>query len=765
MTFNVQGAKQAGYSDKEIEDFLSKKESKKEPIKQERKFDVESAKKAGYSDKEIENFLAKNKPKIEEKQKPNEPFTVKGAATQFGAGLGGGAGGIGPDIANMVEPFASLSSKLVGVPAFDPVSGITKGLSDLTKITGAKGTEELTQGFAGQEPQNSAERILRSGGQFGGQEGILGAAVGGPPGALAGSIHGTASGLLYGGLKEVGVPDEWALGLTALTTLSPIAARELWPKLVEQFKAGATFNEAKKAVLPEGLKFSEKIGPGTVFPEAKGAFEEKEAILSKLQERPQGKPLPFEPKFGETTGEASSLKGRVTEEPSLKPIRGTPETKELGEAISKEAFETEAQAGRTISGDIKEAYKAEREIVTEKYKKAEEVTSTHDAIHPDLAKQNEERIHKLERLEKRSAGEEAVYQDALALRRMIGTPEALIEVNSGRLMKQANSFSQKVKYELPYAGYKGEIKNIVHEMNESVIGSLKLSGKNPNAVLEADRTYANFANRFMGDEISPFLQKKILSPEQLSRKAISDEATYRAVKYIFGNRDLALINKIDRELVHSKMDKYYLDPSKVNSKEYIKDLKNIAERIGKEKTSKIDHILRQKQLNEEKKLFKRQKLEQSAIPKKSVLEKKRGQIKEQFKIEEPLAKTPEESDKFFKNRSSIKQLRKQMKEKGLEKEFERLKELKLEEIFKEGGFGEKKITGSDLKRIIEKDHEVLVELLGQEEVASLNKVAAKAGREELTQEIVKDILKAAGKMTLQTLGLGKVLKLLPLKHI
>lgn len=818
MTFNMQAAKQAGYSDKEIEDFLSKNEGKKEPVKQEKKFNVEAAKKAGYSDKEIEQFLAKNKPKIEEKPKLNEPFTIKGAAAQFGAGLGGGAGGLGPDIANMVEPFASLSSKLAGIPAFDPLSNVAKGLSDLTKSTGAKGTEQLTQEFAAQEPQNSAERILRTGGQFGGQEFLIGTALGGAPGALAGGIHGTASGLLYGGLKEAGVPDEWALGLTALVTLSPIAARELWPKLVQKFKAGASFNEAKQAVLPEGLKFSggeppppgggapPKIGPGTVFPEAKGAFEEKERIIDLLKEKPvEPVPLKIKPEIPTLTEQGRSLKGRVKEELTHKPtleelpkvaVEGA-DTAELGQSISKQAFETEAQAGRDISNAIKEVRDKEIANYQELYKKADEVTPTHYDTFPEMAQKNEDRIFRLEQIPKRNAAEEAVYQDALTLRKIIGEPNALEEANAKVLMKQANSFSKKVNHEAQYAGAKNEVKTIVREMNEGVINSLKVHGKDAEAVIKADRAYAKFADRFMGDEITPYTERKILNPESLIRKAVSDEGTYRAVKDVFASRDLPLINKLDRAVSESRMGKYYKEPSKVGSKEYTKDLKNLQELIGKDKATKLDHELRQIQLNQEKllrqhefseqrklgrqkkplgrkQLFER-KLEQAAVPKEYQASAEGGgniptkkverKPKPLNKVPKPLAKTPEQIDKLMNSRSGIRQLRDELRRKGNPEEFERLKEIKLEEIFREGGFGEKKITGTDLQRIIDKDHEVLKELLSEEEVSQLYKVSAKAGKQELTQEIVKDVLKAAGKMTLQSLGLGKILKLLPLKHV
>ncbi len=690
--------------------------------------------------------------------KKQEPVTLKGAAGSYGAGVAGGAGGFVKDVQSLTEAIPQP------VRAFIPGIDLT---SKLAKASGAKGTHELTtdiqEAMGVAEPGNAFERILSQSGQFGGQEALIGTALGGPAGAVAGLAHGSASGALYGGLKELGVNDEVALAVTALATISPIAARAYLNKQATKSAAKTATAAAEPTVptatppsppgappSPPGAPPSPPFGPGTVLPETKGAFAQKEAVVKALEKPIEGKPLGVTAEVANVKAEAPSLQGRASE------------AQELGEALSKEPFETEAQAGRTISKDVTQARDAERDIVREKYKQAEEITSTHNDIYPKLAKENEDRISRLEALEKRSAGEEAVYQDALTLRKMIGNYEGYIETNADRLMKQANSFSQKVKYELPYAGYKGEIKSIVHEMNNAVIESLESAGKNSAAVKDADRTFSRFADRFMGDEISPYFQKKIRDPEKLGMKAISDAATYRAVKAALGSRKSPLVDKIDREVVHGSMDKYYKDPSKVNSKEYVKDLKNLAEKIGKEKTGEVDYFLRKKQLGNERKTFLENKLKETQIAREKVPMKERAKP---IALEKPLVQTPEQLDKLFNSRSEIRRLKKEMKATGLDKEFEALAERKIEEIFKEGGFGEKKVTGSDLKRIIDKEHDILAELLGEEELSLLYKVASKAGAEELTKEIVTQVVKSAGKMALQFAGLGKLVKLIPLNRI
>ncbi len=739
MSTKIDQARKAGYSDQEIVDYYSKKDPS-----QAEKFKL--AKEHGYTPDQIVGYLNKKQEKPDERSVLDK---AKAAGSQYGTGAAGGAGGIGGDILNLVKEL-----NLGGVVGNELLERLTP-----------KGTEELTQGiqkdFNVAEPQNSLERIARESGQFGGQEAVLGTALGGPVGGGLGLAHGSASGAFYGGLKELGVPDSAALGLTAFATLSPIAFKKLWPKIKGSFQESAKAVAKKPPPIPgaetppppPGSASPGGIIPGSILPETRSSFGEKEKIIEKLSEKPQGAPLGVTAELANTKAEAPSLQGRVSTAP------------ELGEVISKEPFHSEAEVTRKTMKEVQAERNAERDIVRDEYAKAEEITKTHDDIYPELAKQNDERIHKLEQIEKRSAGEEAVFQDALALRRIIGESGALVEANAARLMKQANSFSQKVNYELPYAGYKGQIKEIVHEMNNSVINSLERAGLNSAQVKRADKTYGRFADRFMTDELSPYLAKKVLNPEELGRRAVSDEATHKAIKKALGSRKSELMAQIDRELVHQKLDKYFKDPEKVNSREYQKDLKNLSERIGRERAADADHFLRQRQLNHERKLLGERKIKETQLAREKLPPKGAPKSIEERIGQKPIAKTPEEIDKLFNKRSDIRRLKRELKDKGLSKEFDRLAEQKIEEIFKEGGFGEKKVTGLDMQRIIDKNHEVLSELMGEKEVSLLYKAAKEVGKQELTQEILKFVLKRIAKAGLHMAGLGGIVKLIPFHGI
>src|SRR5580658_7362194 len=170
--FNYQKAKEAGYSDQEINEFLSNEHPK---------FNHKKAREAGYSEKEINKFLSSEEP-----PKKQEEATLKGAVGSYGSGFGGGAGGILPDILNLIKSVPGLTglSGLLGNPSTQSFTGTHELTGNIQDELGLK------------DPQNALERILQHSGQFGGQEAIIGTAVGGPMGAGLGALHGTASGAL-----------------------------------------------------------------------------------------------------------------------------------------------------------------------------------------------------------------------------------------------------------------------------------------------------------------------------------------------------------------------------------------------------------------------------------------------------------------------------------------------------------------------------------------------------------------------------------------
>lgn len=664
MAFKVDEARKEGYDDKEILKFLHGRHPS---------FDVEGAKKEGYDDKEIIDFLSSYKNPL-----PQEPATVKGTLGAYGAGFGGGTGGVAGDVQGLVNTVHPLPFGLTSLQSSLPQTQF--------KNTPEQ-TESLSEQFGIPQPQNALERIAQQSGEFAGQGGVLGTALGGPAGGLLGAGIGTAGGALYGSLKELGLDENLALLISALIPGAPGAIS----------KGASKINKIGKKSLPPG-------SPPPGFPPTGPA-----PLIS------PGKELGMSP---------STYESRLN---LINKIEAVPEEKSLGEVISKEPFRSEAQGARDLSKAIKEEFSTEKEAVREAYNKAKEVSRTHSDIFPELAASNEEAIARLQDIEKRSTAQESVLKDRLALRNLIGDSNGLIEQNAARLMEQADSFSSNVKYDQAYAGAKGEIKGLVGDINKSVIESLKKSGKNAEPVLAADRKYGAFADRFYSDEIAPFLQKRNLNPEALYKKTIEDTGTYRAAKGGIGSRKHPIIDKLDRELVNQRMDKYFKSPQLIISEEYSKDLNNLNEIIGKEKTADVDAALRSK-------------LEKASQKSKML---------------------PEDIDKIFRNRSSIRKFRRELEQKGLKKEFDKLAEDEILKLFKEGHVGSKTPTGNELVSVMDKNHEVLEELMGKESFDPLYKESKAAGKKEIAEERGKHLLKQITKISAKSVASGVASKVIP----
>lgn len=682
---------------------------------------------------------------LRKKSKKQEPLTLKGSAGSYGAGFGGGAGGFLPDITSFFENIT---------PAGMGLGLSEQGLGKTPKHSPIKGTHELTKGIREEfglpeEPQNALERILQQSGEFGGMEGLIGTGIGGPASGLAGTLHGSASGALYGGLKELGMDDEWALGVTMLATVSPIAAQKLWPKLVNKFKSGSTFQEGMKAAEKE---FAENLPPGSpspgsqVIPAGRSGFELAEEALGELQkpEFESGKKLgrklenkPVDIKFPSLPEEAKPLTGRV------KVLQ-----EETVSSISPERFYNEKHGGTNLSGLAKKELDKASKVVRKKYKSAEKAYAGKNDIFPEIALKTEEALQSLYKTAEPSTAEKAVIKQLEALQKMVGYPQALAEVGLDRLIKTADSISQLLNYEVAGGGVKNILKSFVKDLNKSVIGSLERQGAKAHLLKDADRAYAQMADRFFNDEIKGFLEKRIRNPESLYRKALQDEGTYRAVKDALGPKNSKSIAKLERGIGEEAISPYLKDPSKIGSKEYNDTMANLEGLIGKQKTANVKSKLERKKVTTPPKHPKEAKTK---------LHSEKITSSTQMKASKYLGKTPEVVEKMMNSRSGIRQLREDLNNKGLPNLFDKLAEEKFVEISRAGDVSRKKITRSDLHDEVVKPHnyDIISEIYGREAAERLIEETAEAARKNKYQKISIEIVKVVARL----LGAGKLVKI------
>lgn len=798
---NYEKAKKAGYSDEEIVGFLSEKTPK---------FNLKKAKESGYSSEEIIKFLSELP-----EGKSQEPASLKGAATAYASGAAGGAGGIIPDVAKLLEPLAAVSP---GVGA----------LTNLMKQSGAKTTPELTESvgesLGSEGPKNALERILQSSGEFGGQEAVIGTSLGGPAAGGLGLAHGSASGALYGGLKELGMDDTWALGITMVASLSPIAAQ----KLITKFKSGSSLKSALNAVkkeVPEAataIKAAENeipkapggeppSPPGGAFPfvgkqvsAGSRGFELGEEALSELEkptiERPKAS-IEF-PKV--TKAEAPSLKGRITTEPEQKVLEKqegfgikvpvSEETKpltgrakivehEIGSVISPEKFKNDKHGGVNLSAGVKTLSKEEKIPVTKAYREAEQVYKGQNDIFPELAHELDESINRLNESSKLNTGEKSVLDQLTSLRNLLGDSSGFMEVPLSRLIRTSDSMSGIANYEMPFTGPKEILKRFTKLINESVMRSLETKGLNANAMRKADSMYGSWARKFLNDEISPFLERRILNPESIFKKAISDQGTYRALRHALGTKRSKSMQKLERSISENRMGKYLRDPNKVGSKEFMEDMNNLEGLIGKEKSVKIKNALEKEKRFPRPSVTKEHKAKRTLHPEritsatqlkaakpskvptpkpiaelssKGKMTPERVTSATQNKASEYLGKDPEHIDKLMNSRSGMRKLKEDLSKVGKKDLFDSLAQEKTLDILRGGYVGPEKITGLQVWENIRnpKNYEILSEIYGKEAVNAALLDAYEAKKSKL----ITDKLIRLGKLGVTIAGAGKLIK-------
>lgn len=613
-----------------------------------------------------------------------------------------GAGGIIPDIYNLAKATGVIGQFL---PEAEGTHEISKAIQEKT---------------GGREPLTAGERYAESVGRFAGQEAALGGIVGGGaglPGAATGAgygaLHGAYTGLVYQIARELGLSDEAAMGAAFVFSASPIALREVAPKVWSKIQKYLP----KKPPGPPGG------GPPPVPPEAvmgkvegalkaeelpRSRFETAEKAVEELRQPIEGKPLGVEVAI-ETPKEGKSLQGRVSPEPKL------------GEVVTKEAFESEAQGGRQLSEKIKEVSKEERKPFEEQYKKAEENFGDAEAVFEELVDQNEEMITEMEKSKSRNPAEEAFYQELLKQREILGTYGEYRPVRYADLLKTSNSISGRAAYEPLYIGVKGLFRKLSKNINDAVIKVGKANGIDVRPAIEGDKMYGRWADRFLNDWISPYLDKTQLNPEKLFRQTISDEGNYRAVKNAIGRKKDPLFRKVDRALVEEKMGKYYKKPELVNSEEYIADLKNINELVGKDETANIDAVLRKKKAEFEKTKAAKKVIRETAEITKPRPSPKLKEFAEKIAKQNNLL--PEDVLKQLDSRSGIRDLRKKLPERT----FDQLGKQKARSILQEGNVT-KEAEASDWYKTLNKEsnYEVFSELFGKEETDALLEATKKA---------------------------------------
>lgn len=295
--------------------------------------------------------------------------------------------------------------------------------------------------------------------------------------------------------------------------------------------------------------------------------------------------------------EAKDLLGRVTvpEKPYIKEPGVKPEPR-IGSVVSPSTYKNKAVGGGTLREVTQKTAKAEREAITNLYKIAEKEYANIEDVYPTLVSKLENHLANLERSASPNSGEKVVIKEINELLHLLGDESGYKSVPIDRLLKTADSISGTAKYEMPFNGPKDILKVIVKDINETAKTAIKNNKGNVQALLDADKAYSNFAQRFFNDEIKPFLEKTKLNSEEIFDKATNFSNPKHLRALIEAHKPYSeatqFVNIAKREMVEDVLSKFIKDPSKINSKEYVKTLANLEPLIGKKEINEINRRLK-----------------------------------------------------------------------------------------------------------------------------------------------------------------------------
>ena len=787
----IAASRKAGYSDKKIFDYLNKQPQYKDKIDQ--------SLKAGYKPDAIIDYLGEDN---QQTGKLEEPLSLSGSAKALGSGYAGGFGGGVPDIVGATDVLS-------------PFSQTASAANQLLKATGFKGSEELAEQIGG-EPQNAVERILRQTGEFAGMEGLVGTAIGGPVGGIAGSGHGAVSGMLYGGLKELGVPDLVALGITAAATVSPMAARK--------FIGKSNLSKAAKKEAKRLVKFEKTLGEmeglanremamETLTPEFQAQLKKQKAAKAKdLSQFDAAEEAVNELKKPIVTLEAENvaLKKQITdlEKPvkapgkrlgtevrlqsnnATKPLIGrmtggikqSPGVKGISEQIERKPFKNTEQA----SNELRSEALAIKKPIQEKFDKDYTLMKKYTASIPvEETRILDEAVKLVDqfpetKLSNLQAGSKTFVT---ATREMLRKVNESASMNLSDLIEFQRIIGSIPKWQMDKGVVQGAYKQLYGLLKEQVAEIL--GKKNPgllNRYNELNKKYGEFKDTFGNKNLSELLNKKDKNFESIYKSMLGTDS-YNSLKGVLdkSKRGRELLKKVQRDIFDKST-------SRKMTRTEINDLKKI---VGKNKERLVDKFLALK----DKPAYKTRtpdktqaKIDKQTVPKvttpkaaksqSSTLEKFKDSNKakaeaNQKKIKETettvkrnvdqVAKLqgmePEQVTAMLNTRSGIRKLKKSLE--GSPETFERLIKAKAKSILSQKKI-DPKSTGTDLFNAMnsEGSYEIFREMLGDEPAAELLDTFEIMASDQATNDNFRKYLKKSGRHAARYMGAFKVLKLL-----
>jgi hypothetical protein len=792
MTFDLNAARNSGYTDNEIIEFFQKSNPN---------FDVSAAKNSGYSLDEISDFIFKTRNKeeqiIEEKQIPQR-LSGWGVANELlrkaYQPLAGAA---------ELNPFVFIPElfKLLSKPGAEEILReysendenlipeiAQQKIEELTsKLPALSTAEEILEEKFGipLTPQSRLDKLLRLAGG--------GYSTAAQKGIKQGLKTATEVPLWAQTLTSAGLPteisDPAALGLANLPKGIPEASsqskskapseRLSKPSSRKSLSDQPTDNPSPTPFLEEVLFGDSSVPPDNPPP---GNFPKKGQKLQKTQsiEDLAEEASKAIENAGLDLQEPLNLKGRVTENAPSEtrqrpkgfkyketPVESTPEelTKsKVGKLINKTEFPNDVVGGEKIKNEINAKADKSWKNVRSEYKKAENLYGNTSIVSEKLVNDLEEIVAELEQIPDKSLS--TISKSIKEKSKSILDKIVEIDPESGSIigykpikLKTLTDIIREIntgaKYDFAQAIPQKKYNQLLKPLKDNLKDFSKALGKEKawDQLQKANESHMNWKKLYEDKDILPFrnASKEENLPELF--KSTSKYSTMKNLEQILGKSSL---DKVQRSYVQNKLDPYIRNPQSIGNEDYVRTLSELNSTFPNRTTElkNIDTYLKRYKKGLQAKPPKAQPqaptfrdvslAKQLTPPQKEVIQK--------------LNLPPQKIETLMNSRRGIKELKKELQEINRMDIFEKLADAKAEEIFREGKFRTEKLKGKDLHRIInnEKNFDILAELYGEEAVTKALDIAEQNAKQENAQKIVSEI----GKFALKIAGLGKLVRVL-----
>ena len=581
----ISRAKQSGYSDEEIMDFLSKKDpdfaSK-----------YEKARSTGYSDEQIFNFISKE---TEPKAKKENLFKRIGRGSQSLTGKEAREG-----LGNITQiPLGLLNAAL---SPFDVAAGANQQeLGDLySEMIGEPGYEEYLQG---RTPQQVAQQAFESPERgFGGylptqgegerflaektgtdlrpktplQKGLRLAST--TKGLGGGNVASAAAPFTSQALQKLGFSEQIA---DELAMASHIAG----PKLFGGKPSGYVKAELEAPIpKPKALGLQEPItienATGRVEPPRIPPPETAAPIL----------PEPIKPLSERITKTAPSTDLRPS------PAKVTTPEQRIARTVSDKEFYNSTQGGEALTNDVSAFSDSQNKVVKRAYDRAEEFTK---AITEPQAQLVDQLLKTLEPLEERkalSAPEASLKKsvEGILERLVVVNPDGSIAgykpIQTSSLIAEARSLGYKVDHDFTNGNVYNIFKPTIAQIKEAASRSASSVPGAAEALKEADALYAKWAQEFNNDYIKPLRDR---SNKDYKKKfdRFQDIDEFNVLKNVLEQdpKGKQYISALEVPLVEKVMKPFIQDPSRISSDKvgFEKALRELEGAIPSEKVSEV----------------------------------------------------------------------------------------------------------------------------------------------------------------------------------